>query len=512
MKKFKKFISLLSCSIIAALAFIAVADNSIQDVMAFASTDSGQIHKGVYAGNIDLSGKTKDEAISAVNTYINQLKDVEVELRAVEDGKFSVTAGDLGLYWENDNIIDEAVALGREGNIVQRYKELKDLENHNKVFEIEFGFSDDKIKSIVNEKCADFNQEAIDATLTRENGEFKVIPGQDGMVVDIDKSAETVIDYMKNQWNQEPASIALAVSIDRPQGKTEELEQVKDVLGTFTTSFSTSAKGRSANVRNGCSLINGTLLYPGEQFSAYDTIKPFTEENGYYLAGSYLNGLVVESLGGGICQVSSTLYNAVIRAELQVDERNNHSMVVTYVDLSADAAIAESSGKDFKFTNSTDYPIYIEGSTSEDKHITFTIYGKETRPENRKISFESVKLEETVPEGEKCVGDSSQPVGYISVQSAHVGYKAEYWKIVKVDGEETERVQLNSSRYAAVPKTAAVGTSGDVTGAMAEAIATQSIDFCKATAAGLSAAAQAANLEAIAAAEQVAAAAAAGGD
>lgn len=512
MKKFTKIMSLIACSLVAAIAFILVADVNVSEALAFGASDDGMIHQGIYAGDIDLSGMTKDQAIKEVNKYVNSLKNVSLELKAVDDGIVNVTAGELGLTWENDGIIEEAAGLGREGNVVQRYKELKDLEHQNKRYDIIISFDEGKIKNVVNEKCSEFNQEAKDATLSREDGEFKVIPGQDGLVVDAEASAELVKNYLENEWNREPSTVELAVSVDRPKGKTEELEEVKDVLGTFTTSFSTSAKGRSANVRNGCSLINGTLLYPGDQFSAYDTIKPFTEENGYYLAGSYLNGLVVESLGGGICQVSSTLYNAVIRAELQVDERNNHSMVVTYVDLSADAAIAESSGKDFKFTNSTDYPIYIEGFTTDDKHITFTIYGKETRPKNRTISFESEKLEENVPEGEKCVADASQPVGYISVQSAHTGYRAQYWKIVKVDGEETERVQLNSSTYASVPKTAAVGTAGDVTGAMAEAIATQSIDFCKATAAGLSAAAQAANLEAIAAAQEAAAEAAAGGD
>ena len=512
MKNFKKILSLFGCSVIACASFICVADTNIQNVMAYGMNDNNQIHKGIYVESMDLSGMTSEQAVSTVNKYVNSLKDKEIELQAVENASVIVSAGELGLKWENDGIVEEAAGLGREGNIVQRYKELKDLEHSNKVFNIELSFDENKIKSVIENRCTEFNQEAKDATLVRENGAFNVVPGQDGLVVDTNASVEQVKNYLENDWNRDTASIPLEVAVARPQGKTEELEQVKDVLGTFTTSFSTSAKGRSANVRNGCSLINGTLLYPGDQFSAYDTIKPFTEENGYYLAGSYLNGLVVESLGGGICQVSSTLYNAVIRAELQVDERNNHSMVVSYVDLSADAAIAESSGKDFKFTNSTDYPIYIEGSTTDDKKITFTIYGKETRPENRKISFESVKLEETVPEGEKCVADSSQPVGYISVQSAHIGYKAEYWKIVKVDGEEVERVQLNSSRYAAVPKTAAVGTSGDVTGAMAQAVAMQSIDLCKATAAGLSVAAQAANADAIAAAEQMAAAAAAGGD
>ena len=107
----------------------------------------------------------------------------------------------------------------------------------------------------------------------------------------------------------------------RDRGNKEELAKVKDVLGSYTTSFSSSGKDRSANVTNGCSLINGTTIYPGETFSTYETVSPFTADNGYYMAGSYLNGQVVDSIGGGICQVSTTLYNAVLKAELQVEER-----------------------------------------------------------------------------------------------------------------------------------------------------------------------------------------------
>ena len=95
------------------------------------------------------------------------------------------------------------------------------------------------------------------------------------------------------------------------------------------------------------------------------------------MAGSYISGKVVDSIGGGICQVSTTLYNAALLAELEITERHTHSMTVSYVDLSADAAIAESAGKDFRFVNNTDYPIYIEGII-KNKQITFNIYGKET--------------------------------------------------------------------------------------------------------------------------------------
>ena len=256
-------------------------------------------------------------------------------------------------------------------------------------------------------------------------------------------------------------------------------------------------------MRNGCAHINGRILYPGEMLSVYDCVSPFTEENGYYLAGSYNRGLVVETLGGGICQVSSTLYNAVLRAELKVNERSNHSMVVNYVDLSADAAISGTS-KDFKFTNSTDYPIYIAGSTSEDKQITFTIYGKETRPQGRSLSFETEIISESEPGPDKLIGDPSQSVGYIHSQGAHTGYSANYWKIVKENGTEVSREKVNSSYYQAVPRTVTFGTGGDVTGAMNSAIATGSTEHARAVANNLINAANAANIAAAEAAANAA--------
>ena len=132
----------------------------------------------------------------------------------------------------------------------------------------------------------------------------------------------------------------LAAEVTKPQGSEEELSKVKDVLGTFSTNYASSASGRKANIANGSKKINGSVIYPGEEFSVYQTVSPFNADNGYKLAGAYENGTTVDAYGGGICQVSTTLYNAVIRAELEVTERSGHSMIVGYVDPSADAAIA----------------------------------------------------------------------------------------------------------------------------------------------------------------------------
>ena len=226
-------------------------------------------------------------------------------------------------------------------------------------------------------------------------------------------------------------------------------------------------------------------------------MSPFSEANGYYMAGSYVSGKVVDSLGGGICQVSTTLYNAVLLAELEVTERYNHSMIVGYVDPSADAAIAESSGKDFKFVNNTDYPIYIEGYT-HDKQITFNIYGKETRDAGHSVRYESEVLEVINPPADQIYADAGQPIGYIVTESAHIGYKARLWKITLENGVEVSREQVNSSSYKMVPRSATVGTATSDPQAYEEimaAISTANIDHVKNVAAALNARAAAAAQE-----------------
>ncbi|MDE7014670.1 MAG: VanW family protein, partial [Kineothrix sp.] len=335
---------------------------------------SNTISEGVYIGNVNVSGKTAGEAQQDVEAYIEELKGAAVNFQVMDGNQVEVTAGELGLTWANTEVVQEAVALGKKGNIIQRYKALQDLRHENKVFELSYDFDKELIRQVLTERCGEYNTEAKDAVLTRENGVFSIIPGQSGYVIDEEASISQIYDYLLNQWDFNDTSVEVAAKVQEPRGTEEELSQVKDVLGTFTTSYSSSGSSRSANVANGCELIAGVTLYPGDEFSTYEAVSPFSVDNGYFMAGSYMNGQVVDSLGGGICQVSTTLYNAVLLSELEVTERHNHSMIVTYVDPSADAAIAESAGKDFKFVNNTGHPIYIDGHC-ENKNITFTIYG-----------------------------------------------------------------------------------------------------------------------------------------
>ncbi len=140
--------------------------------------------------------------------------------------------------------------------------------------------------------------------------------------------------------------------------------------------------------------------------------------------------------------------------------------------------------------NTTEYPLYIEGSTTPEKNITFTVYGVETRPANRTVRYESKILSTTPPGPEVIIADAGHPVGYVHVQSSYTGYKAELWKVVLIDGVEKERTQVNTSSYKMVPRTATVGVAtadSNVYNEIIAAIGTGSIDHVNNVAAALQA-------------------------
>ena len=465
----------------------------------------------VYIGDIDVSGMTASEAERALASYTDSLKNTVFTL-TTGDKSIQVSAEDMGLEIANPEVIEEALNLGKAGNLISRYKDKKDLEREPKRFEIAFGSNEDKITTLLGVNTENLNQEAVNCGLSRENGAFTITEGADGIDVDVEGSVEAIQNYLANEWTGSNATIELSTVVTKPQGSREELSRVKDVLGSFHTDYSSSAAGRAKNVQNGAEKINGSVIYPGEQFSVYEAVSPFDAENGYELAGSYENGTTVQTYGGGICQVSTTLYNAVILSELQVDERYNHSMIVTYVQPSMDAAIA-GTAKDLKFTNSTDAPIYIEGYTSGGQ-IYFTIYGEESRPSNRKVTFESETISKTEP-GVTLQADGGHGIGYFAtLTSSHTGYTARLWKVVTVDGVEESRTEFNSSRYNPSNRVLAVGVATDnpeAAAQMSAAIATGDEATVRNTAAALAgdpAAQAAAAAAAQAAAEQAAAAAA----
>ena len=424
----------------------------------YAKTASDEIAMGVYVEELNVSGMTKEEVTAAIDEYVEGKSEEKITL-TIGDNELEVSRGSLGVTWANEDVVDEALRLGKSGNLIKRYKALKDLQFNNKVYELDYTADTELIQSVVSEKCTKYNQKATNVGLKKTSNGFEVVDGKKGVVVDEEAAVDVVLSFIEGEYNAENTTIAVPTMISEPLGSPEELAKVKDLLGSFQTSFKSSNADRSKNVRTGAGHIDGTVLYPGETFSTYEYVNPFTLENGYAMAGSYLNGKVVDSLGGGICQVSSTLYNAVLMAELEVVERSPHSMMVTYVQESADAAIA-GTYKDFKFKNSTNAPIYIEGYTTDGKQIVFNIYGEETRPSNRTIKYTN-KVIEVTPAATQLVADPGQGIGYRLVESGHNGCKAELYKEVYVDGVLQSSERVNKSNYQLSNRMVYYGINGD---------------------------------------------------
>ena len=212
-------------------------------------------------------------------------------------------------------------------------------------------------------------------------------------------------------------------------------------------------------MESGANHLNGILLQPGEEQSANEAMEPYTIENGYAEADSYESNTVVQTMGGGICQVSSTLYNALLFAELEIVERYPHSMLVSYVEASKDAAIADDL-LDLVFKNNLDSPIYIQAVLAEG-NLTFNIYGKETRSPDRTLEFISESSESEDTEGTRFVATENY-IGYYAIQSyAHPEITAQLWKVVTENGQEVSRDAINYSQYMAAPETYGVGVLSD---------------------------------------------------
>lgn len=399
---------------------------------------------GIYVGDYNLGGMTEEEASQKIQGLVNEMENQKVTL--VVDGQpVETTAKELGFHWSNPEAVAEAASSWQGGNLIKRYLNKKDIEQNHVIIPLETALDDGSVAAFVAEKCAPAVTEPKNASIIRENGVFVVTPSVIGKTVDVEATKQALDAAFANGL-KEPVTATAVVTEVKPGITTEDLATINDVLGTFSTSFSSSGASRSKNLEVGSGKINGRVLMPGETLSGYECMHPFTLANGYATAAAYENGQVVDSVGGGVCQIATTLYNAVLRAELLIDQRQNHSMVVGYVKPSEDAAIA-GTYKDIKFTNNYSTPIYVEGYTSG-KNLTFTIYGKETRPGNRTFEFVSETLSVTDPGAPKEVLDPSLPPGTRKqVQSAHQGMKSRLWKIVYVDGVEQSRELLHTDTY-----------------------------------------------------------------
>lgn len=265
-----------------------------------------------------------------------------------------------------------------------------------------------------------------------------ILPAQRGISLDVE-GAQKVLEESDERF------VELPLIFTEPTMTTEEFRGTLflDVLGEGTTSFNANLIGRTTNVKLACDFVNGTILNPGDVFSYNQTVGPRTYARGFKDAIVYVGTSAEDGVGGGICQVSSTIYYAALRADLEIVERKAHSRTVTYVPLGEDATVAWGA-VDFRFRNDTDYPIRIDVSYGRSS-LTVRLMG--TKTENKTVQMETKVLSKT-PFQTVHVENAELAAGASKVKSnGYTGYVTETYRVVYIDGVEVSRTFENKSVY-----------------------------------------------------------------
>ena len=415
---------------------------------------SAKLPDGLWVEGQSLAGLTTEEAVKETEDRIAVMAGQTITLE-INERVLTATAEELGFYWGNPQDVRQAVSRYEDGNLVRRYMMAADLAAEPLEIPLKTALQEEVICAFVEENCAGMDADAQDAGIVRVNGAFQITPEVMGIRVNVEATAQAVREAA-DKGLEEAVFARGVVEETQPRITAADLETIQDVLGSFSTAFSSRGSARATHLSVGAAKINGRVLMPGETLSGYECLQPFTEANGYQSAAAYENGQVVDSIGGGVCQIATTLYNAALLAELEITQRQNHSMSVGYVKPSQDAAIA-GTYKDIKITNPYETPVYVEGYT-KGRTLAFAIYGRETRPPNRKIAFQSETLSVTSPGAPREVPNPALAPGTRrQVQSAHKGIRSRLWKIVTVDGVEQERTLLSTDTYYASPAVIQVG-------------------------------------------------------
>lgn len=437
------------------LLLIVLGGTSFGSYMYFQTQEwDEKIYSGISVMDVDLSGLTADEARSKlIEAFENKILEKELIIK-LEDKKYLLTYEELKAKFNIDKTVEKAMAFGKTLPIFERYK-LKD--NNNDInFEMEFDYNLDILDEIISEMKSEYEQEPINSEITMvKSGEFFVSPEQIGKELDHVKLKESVIANINADFNENKITIEAPVIITNPEIREAFLKSIDTKVAEATTSFKTSGVGRSANVGLATDSLNKTLLMPGEQFSFNEIVGERSVERGYQTSKVIINNELVDGIGGGICQVSTTLYHAVMKMGLGFVERMNHTLPSSYSELGQDATVAWDY-LDYKFVNTFDYPILIEGYT-KNKEIFINMYSNSSIIDGEYVMVSNVieVLEPTV----KKIEDPELFVGEeVVVKKPITGYIVEVYREYRENGKVISKEFVSKDRYHVVNGETKIGT------------------------------------------------------
>jgi len=358
-------------------------------------------------------------------------------------------------YIENKNLI---ITKGTKGNIIKKdefkqslFNILNDFQTTTQDIFVPIDYANPKdidIEAIYKEVY----KEPQDAYY--ENTPFKIYKEVQGIKFDKEKAKKVIAE------NPEKTEYKIKLEYTKAKTKLEDLDIdiFQDLLGSYSTRYDERNKDRTNNLNLAADKIDSIILSPGEEFSYNKIVGKRTIAAGYKESKIYSNGQVVDGLGGGICQISSTLYNAVVFANLNITERHNHQFITSYVDSGRDATVAYGS-KDFKFVNNRTYPIKIKMSVAGGI-AKVDIYGIKEETEYN-INFD-VEIVSTIEYATKYKEDKSLKTGQEKIKQLGAnGQSVKVYKVMKKNGIEVSRELISQDTYSALNKVVLMGTGNE---------------------------------------------------
>lgn len=405
----------------------------------------GTYLEGVKIFDIDVAGMTMEEAREVVEKQLSgEASKVLIELK-LKDEIIPVTAKDLKFNNTSETVLKDAMLYGREGNMFKKMSMKSTAKKEGINFGIEISTDEESLNTLVDAIAKTYSIPVKNGSVQyTPNGssKFTYTMEEQGLTIKTEGLAKKIKDAVESN-STEP--VVVDYEVVEPTLRVSDIKANMVLRSKYTTTVGGTA-GRKSNVSLAAQKINGKVVQPGETFDIEANLGARTAANGWYKAGEFVNGELVDGYGGGICQASTTLFNAVLRADLEIVNRSNHSQTVSYVPLGFDAAISKG-GPLFVFKNNTQYPIVIVAYSSNNKgKVTVELYGQQLSYGSNVTYKEVSTVTATTAATTKEVKDSSLPTGKTQiVQKPVEGKKVTSTLIFYANGKEVHRRTWKSS-------------------------------------------------------------------
>lgn len=413
-----------------------------------------KIYPKVTVYEIDISNLKRDEAVQKLDKELKEKINNKTININIEEEKFVLNYKDLEGTYNIESIVDEALIYGKNLSLFKKYNLVKGL-GEDKEIKGELSYNEEKLKNFENNVKSKVNVEPKNASININIGNISVKKEVVGKKIEEEKFHDLLVKSI-NDNPDEKVDLSFDLKEEVPAIRESDLNKITGKISGYNTRYIITPDGREKNMKIATDTIDGTLLMPGETFSYNKLIGDTTPEKGYEKANTYVGSEIVPDYGGGICQVSTTLYRAVMRANIRSIERANHSMIVSYSDPGLDATVANGY-IDYKFKNTYDFPIYIESFLSN-SNVYVNIYGNKEKLGNKTYDLVN-EIHEKYDSTVKYEDDNTLEIGKERVAvNGMPGYKVSSYLVTYQDGIEISREHISTDVYKASETIIKIGT------------------------------------------------------